>query len=137
MLEAQLEQLRAQGLRITRPRRAILVALEACERPVSVEDLRAQLDEQAPDLATIYRTLDALLSCGAVHRVDLGEGYSRWELARLPEHEHLVCTRCGAVECVEIREIGALLRAIEERQGFRVERCRLELSGVCRRCLGA
>ena len=128
------QRLRDLGLRLTKPRRAIIEALDGFGYPAPVEEIRQRMGAKAPDLATVYRNLDTLFEAGLAHKVDLGEGFMRWEPARDREHHHLVCSRCGKVECIDFCSIGPMIRKAAAERGFIVEGHRVELRGRCSRC---
>jgi Fur family transcriptional regulator, ferric uptake regulator len=67
---------------------------------------------------------------------DFGEGFKRYEhrLSRQPEHEHLICTECGAVTEFKSREVQEIKGAVEAEYGFRASRHKLEIYGLCRSC---
>src|SRR5437879_239108 len=53
--------------------------------------------------ATVYRTLDLLVSSGLVAERDFGEGFKRYEPTPPGQtHEHCVCTGCGRVRVSSI-----------------------------------
>ena len=65
----------------------------------------------------------------------------RWELAEdlTGHHHHLICASCGHVEDVPAsagleRSVAAAAAAITRTTGFRTQRHRVDLVGVCKRC---
>ena len=49
-------------------------------------------------LATVYRTLDLLVTSGLVAQRDFGEGFKRYEPVPPGQaHEHCICSACGRV----------------------------------------
>ena len=50
-------------------------------------------------------------------------------------HDHLICNGCGALQDVTIKLPAQLLGHAARGEGFRVERYRTELFGLCGRCL--
>ena len=49
-------------------------------------------------------------------------------------HDHLVCTRCGAITEFENETIEKLQGEVAAGYGFIIETHKLELYGVCARC---
>jgi len=88
--------LRDAGLRVTRPRLALLSFLASAGRPVSVQRIADHV--KSADRATIYRMLEALLEAGLLRACDVGHGHLDYELAHLPHHHHALCTECGKIE---------------------------------------
>jgi len=129
--------LRDRRLPVTRQR--VLVAevlLESRDHP-SVEVLRRRLVERGEHvgLATLYRTVDALVQSGLVREHDFGEGFKRYEPAEeTSEHAHLVCRRCGGVVEFSNDRLERMLRMTADEQHFHYERHRVEIHGVCAAC---
>lgn len=130
--------LRDQGLRLTRQRETIVGAFLSCEGHLSIDELYQEvrgLDERI-GYATVYRTLRLLKDCGLASEHRFGGSAGRFEPAGpvKHQHEHFVCTQCGAV--LEHSD-GAMQRALDEvasQLDFRVERHELEVWGCCKGC---
>ncbi|HET9016440.1 MAG TPA: Fur family transcriptional regulator [Thermomicrobiaceae bacterium] len=131
-----LEALRAYGIRVTRPRRAVVV--EVCRQAgvFSADDVYQALERAGAGVgrATVFRTLDVLVGAealGRVHRPDGGHGY----VLHHPGHRHHVtCSSCGAVAEFEGCDLGALARDLAGRTHFRIEGHWLEFFGYCPDC---
>src|SRR5918999_3307606 len=97
-LQPLLDLVRANGGRVTAPRRAILAALLEADGHVTAEDLTARVQSRLPDVhvSTVYRTLETLADLGVVVHVHLGHGRAVFHLAD-DRHQHLVCDHCGRV----------------------------------------
>jgi Fur family transcriptional regulator, ferric uptake regulator len=130
--------LRDQGLPVTQQREAIAELVFGSDEHLSVDDIEKRLREAGDRIgkATIYRTLDLLVRSQLVAEHDFGEGFKRYEhrLSRQPEHEHLICTECGAVTEFKSREVQEIKGAVEAEYGFRASRHKLEIYGLCRSC---
>jgi Fe2+ or Zn2+ uptake regulation protein len=133
------ERLRAVGQRLTANRQALLDALTASARPLTIPEI---LDER-PDLAqsSVYRNLVVLEEAEVVHRVVGTDEFARWELTEdlAGHHHHLICASCGRVEDVPAsagleRSVAAAAAAITRTTGFRTQHHRLDLVGVCENC---
>lgn len=129
--------LRDRRLPITRQRVLVAEVLLASEDHPSVEQLRRRLVERGEHvgMATLYRTVDALVKSGLVRERDFGEGFKRFEPAReSSEHAHLVCDRCGAVVEFSNERLERMLRMTADEYRFHYERHRVEIHGVCADC---
>lgn len=134
LLKETLEILRQSGLRITRPRRALLQALLARRQPATIEDLHRDLDPGLCDLATVYRCLAAFEKLHLVRRCHFHDGTSLYEIELGPEHHHhIVCTSCQKVEALDFCVVEGLERLVRER-GYRNVSHMLEFFGVCAAC---
>lgn len=129
--------LRDRRLPVTRQRVTVAEVLLSSDDHPSVELLRRRLVERGEHvgMATLYRTVDALVKSGLVRERDFGEGYKRYEPAReANEHAHLVCRRCGAVVEFSNERLERMLRITADEHRFQYERHRVEIHGVCEQC---
>ena len=119
--------------RQTRQRDAIRGALAESGRPLSPQELLAAARGTLPRLgiATVYRTVKAMLEDGALHAVELPGAPARYELAGKSHHHHFHCRACDGVFEVEAcpGRMSGLLPG-----GFRLERHEIILYGVCADC---
>lgn len=132
-------RLRAAGERVTPQRVVVADALAEEGRQVTAQELWESLRRQRPGLgrATVFRTLEALVSAGVARRLEL-EGHVYGYVSCTPRHHHHIsCGTCGRVE-----EIGeAYIRPVAERLsaelGFEIDDARLDFYGRCGRCRAA
>ncbi|MFV0474102.1 MAG: Fur family transcriptional regulator [Pikeienuella sp.] len=125
--------LRADGVRITRQRAALLKVLaEADDHPDATElHRRAKAIETTVSLATVYRTLSALEAQGVVHRLAFEGEPARFETTDAPHHDHIIDMDSGEVIEFRSEKIEALQALIAEELGYDLVHHRLEL--YCRR----
>jgi Fe2+ or Zn2+ uptake regulation protein len=135
------QRLRRADQRYTKGRRALVHALRAVGRPVTIPELV----DVTPGLAisSAYRNLTVLESTGVVHRIVLGgDDHARFELAEVltaNHHHHLICTACGAVDDFTVpgrleKAVSAALADVATATGFRPADHRLDLVGTCASC---
>jgi Fur family ferric uptake transcriptional regulator len=131
-----LASLREAGLRVTKPRKAMLHALSLADGPVSIEALHHTLDDGVADLVTVYRSVLAFLEYGIVQRHPLENGKNLYCLADTGHHQHhhhVICRLCGRMDelggCVaeKFEEIARQLGYIRISHVF-------EIYGVCSKC---
>ena len=130
----------ARGQHYTTGRRALIEALAALRRPVTIGELL----EAAPGLATstAYRNLTVLSEAGAVARVSGGDEFGRFELSEQvsgEHHHHVVCAGCGLVMDARVPDrleaaLEEAARAVAEVNNFAIIGHRLELIGRCGDC---
>jgi Fe2+ or Zn2+ uptake regulation protein len=132
-------RLRTVGQRLTANRAALVEALAAAPRPLTIPEVL----EERPGLAqsSVYRNLVVLEDAGIVHRVVGTDEFARWELAEdlTGHHHHLICASCGRVEDVPAsagleRSVAAAAAAVTRATGFRTQHHRVDLVGVCATC---
>ena len=94
---------REKQYKVTPQRQKILQTfIDNQEKHLSAEDVYLLLQVDSPDigLATVYRSLEMLEELGFLHRIEFGDGKSRYELATgesTHAHHHLICLSCGTV----------------------------------------
>jgi Fur family transcriptional regulator, ferric uptake regulator len=129
---AQLEtDLRADGVRVTRQRLAIMHVLRAAEDHPRAEDILARAKEQDPSVsqATVYRTLAMLEKAGTVLRNEFDGAGARYELAGGAHHDHLIDLDTGEVIEFHSLKIERLQAEIAAELGYHIDWHRLELYG--------
>jgi Fur family ferric uptake transcriptional regulator len=89
----------AKRIRNTKQLRAIRESLDGTDRPMSIEEIHraAQARENGLGVATVYRTVKALVEEGAVVAITLPGETPRFELAGKGHHHHFQCNHCGRV----------------------------------------
>ena len=137
MIKNLIAGLRAEGRRLTRPRKAILDVLEKSKYPLSAADVHARLkrEQVAADLVTVYRTLAVLKKLGLIAQVELGEGQFRYETRHGREHHHHIrCRGCGRIADLMLCPLKKLTALVERETRFTVEEHSLEFFGWCPKC---
>lgn len=136
---------REHGLKLTVPRRVIIDILDNEEEYLTAEDVYMKVYETHPNigLATVYRTLQLLEEISLVHRLETGDGKSRFKLfGEKDRHERLVfiCAGCGRTKVVDEltdEERGAL-DLMEKRgraeESFRSVQRTVQFYGYCTGC---
>lgn len=130
------DALRAEGVRVTRQRQAILKVLADADDHPDANELhrRTQAVDSSVSLATVYRTLSVLESRGVIHRHAFEGGGARFEAADEPHHDHLIDLETGDVIEFRSDKIEKLQAQIAAELGYDVVHHRLEL--YCRKRSG-
>lgn len=85
--------------------------------------------------ATVYRTLQWMVSSGLAHKVDFGEGRSRFEPSlRHPRHFHLICNTCHRSSEFLSSDIEAMLEEVTASRRFQTTQSVIQVFGVCDDC---
>ena len=118
------------GYRITQPRRDVVKLLETKPDGFGAEEINAAL----PDVgrATVYRTIRLLLDIGVICKLVMRDGSTKYSLARVEHHHHLVCVRCGTVEEFLDSTIERLVRAIGAEVSGEILGHRIEFDVICK-----
>ncbi len=129
--DGSLTGLRADGVRVTRQRVAILQVLRDASDHPGAEDIlaRARVIDPTVSLATVYRTLSVLEKAGTVLRNEFGGAGARYELASAAHHDHLIDLDTGAVVEFRSDQIERLQAEIAAELGFDIEWHRFEIYG--------
>lgn len=124
------------GHRLTEPRRAVAELIAGREGHFTAADLAADARRRHLPIgrATIFRALDLLLELGVVERLDLPSGEHAYIGCEPAHHHHVVCSSCGRATDIDDAGLRAVVDAIGERTGYRIDAHRLELFGRCPSC---
>lgn len=131
-----LAALKSTGYRVTRQRLAVIHAALAYGRHFTA----AEIERDAVRLdagigrATVFRTLEAMVSCGSLARVSGGPVRGYVVCGAQDHHHHLVCSGCGLVVKVPGCQAQEHVAELSETTGFRVDGHHLEYYGLCSTC---
>jgi Fur family ferric uptake transcriptional regulator len=137
--QADFERLvRSAGLRVTRPRLAVLSALH--DRPHSDTDsiigvVRRDLGEVSHQ--AVYDVLRALTAAGLVRRIQPSGSVARYETRVGDNHHHVVCRSCGAITDVDCAVGGTPCLTASEDHGFAIDEAEVIYWGHCPDCVSA
>ena len=133
------ELIRGAGLRVTRPRVAVLSALAG--RPhADAEAVAAAARAELGSVSTqaVYDVLRAFTAAGLVRRIEPAGSPARFEVRVGDNHHHAVCRECGAIEDVDCA-VGArpCLDARDTGHGFVIDEAEVTYWGTCPACATA
>lgn len=128
-------RLRASGLRVTKPRLAVLA--EVSERPhADVDTIAAGARERIGSLSTqaVYDVLYALTHAGLLRRIEPAGSPARFELETGDNHHHLVCRSCGVIADVDCAAGEKPCLHVHDRSGYLIDEAEVTFWGVCPEC---
>ena len=132
-------RIHAADQRFTASRERCLAVLARTGRPLTIPEIVAA--DRSLATSSVYRNVIALEALGIVHCVTTVGDFQYYELSdELTEHHHhLVCSNCGTVDDVAAsarleQSLRDAAREIGRRTGFRAERHRVDIIGLCGRC---
>jgi Fur family ferric uptake transcriptional regulator len=130
--------LRDRGLRVTRPRLAVLAVLTECRAHLDVEEITAQVRERLESVSVqaVYDVLGALTAAGLARRIAPAGGPARYEARAGDNHHHLVCRKCGQITDVDCAAGAAPCLDPIDAAGFLVDEAEVTYWGVCANCQG-
>jgi Fur family ferric uptake transcriptional regulator len=127
--------LREAGLRVTRPRVAVLTA--AHEHPhADTNSIIGVVREELGDVSVqaVYDVLRALTDTGLLRRIEPAGSVPRYEARVGDNHHHVVCRSCGAIADVEcVVGVAPCLDACNH-NGFEVDEAEVVFWGRCPEC---
>ncbi len=136
---ADLEQaLRAAGLRVTRPRLAVLAAVQAqphLDTEALIDAARAVLPSVSHQ--AVYDVLRVLTDSGLVRRIQPQGSVARYEARVGDNHHHLVCRSCGAITDIDCAIGQAPCLTPVDGGDFLVDEAEVIYWGRCRSCATA
>jgi Fur family ferric uptake transcriptional regulator len=130
--------LRGAGLRVTRPRLAVLSAVH--DHPhadtdsiiTAVRQEIGQVSHQA-----VYDVLHALTAAGLVRRFQPSGSVARYEARVRDNHHHVVCRSCGAIADVDGAVGDALCLTPPDGSGYEINDAEVIYWGRCPECVAA
>ena len=135
-LEKWIDRLQTTGLKLTKPRRAILEYLHNQNHPITNREIYDGLSNNC-DLASVYRTINLFIEIGLVQQYDFGDGIARFELIEPGEHSHhhhIICNDCSKVIELDHCFPDSLSETIAKHTGFTRITHKLEFFGLCSNC---
>jgi Fur family transcriptional regulator, ferric uptake regulator len=134
--EELVEQLRANGYRLTPARQLVLGAVTRLEHATpDALCVEVQRTASSVNLSTVYRTLELLEDLGLVTHTHLGHGAPIYHAAAEQRHLHLVCRDCETVIETDIAIADPLVGQLREQFGFETDLAHFAVFGRCRDCL--
>jgi Fur family transcriptional regulator, stress-responsive regulator len=130
--------LRAAGLRVTRPRVAVLTAL----RDHSHADTDSIIGVVRQDLGevshqAVYDVLHALTDAGLVRRIQPMGSVARYEARVGDNHHHVVCRSCGAMADVDCAVGDTPCLTAADDSGYEIDEAEVIYWGRCPECVVA
>ena len=129
------ELLRAHGLRVTRPRLAVLEVLTEGGH-LEVEDVARRVRARLDSVSTqaVYDVLGALSRAGLARRIEPAGSPARFEARAGDNHHHIVCRGCGTVADVDCAVGERPCLTPSEGHGFELDEAEVTFWGLCPTC---
>lgn len=127
--------LREAGLRVTRPRVAVLEALERSPHADTAEVIdaaRAVVPEVSHQ--AVYDSLATLTEAGLVRRIQPHGHAARYERRVGDNHHHVVCRTCGSIADVDCATGEAPCLVPSQTHGFAIDEAEVIFWGTCPAC---
>lgn len=127
------EKLKANALKVTPQRSAILEEIEAAGH-INIENLFDILRISFPSisLATVYKNVSQMHELGILEVIKAPNHKPQYEISKAP-HIHLACNNCGSIIDMN-RCINELITSAEDESGYRLNHSTVVLDGLCPDC---
>ena len=127
--------LRAAGLRVTRPRLAVLGVVQ--HHPLADTDqiiglVRTEIGKVSHQ--AVYDVLRALTTAGLLRRIEPAGSTARYEARIGDNHHHVVCRSCGAIADVDCAVGHAPCLTASDGHGFSIDEAEVVYWGRCPDC---
>ncbi len=133
---ADLERaLRDAGLRVTRPRLAVLHAVHAnphVDTEALIGAARSRMGEVSHQ--AVYDVLRVLVAAGIVRRIEPQGSDARYEARVGDNHHHVVCRSCGAIADVDCAVGEAPCLTASDDAGYTIDEAEVIYWGRCPTC---
>ncbi|MDT0528370.1 Fur family transcriptional regulator [Micromonospora sp. DSM 115977] len=129
------ELLRSRGLRVTRPRLAVLDVLAAGGH-LEVDEITRQVRQRIDSVSTqaVYDVLGALSRAGLSRRIEPAGSPARYEARAGDNHHHVVCRGCGEIADIDCAVGSAPCLDPDIAHGFEVDEAEVTFWGLCPTC---
>ena len=127
--------LRGAGVRVTRPRLAVLSAVHACPHADTESVMKAvRADLGAVSHQAVYDVLRALTDAGLLRRIQPAGSVARYEARVGDNHHHVVCRSCGAIADVDCAVAETPCLTASDDAGFQIDEAEVVYWGRCPTC---
>jgi Fur family ferric uptake transcriptional regulator len=128
--------LKARGLRVTRPRLAVIEVLEARRGHLDVEEITAEVRARLDSVSVqaVYDVLSALSRAGLVRRIEPAGSPARFERRIGDNHHHVVCRGCGEIADVDCAVGMAPCLDPSDAHGYELDEAEVTFWGLCPAC---
>lgn len=127
--------MRDADLRVTRPRLAVLGAVDA--RPhADTESIIAMVRAELGDVSNqaVYDVLRALTAARLVRRIEPAGSVARYESRVSDNHHHVVCRSCGVIADVDCAVGQTPCLTASHNHGFVIDEAEVTYWGLCLPC---
>lgn len=129
------ERLRARSLKATSARVQLMELISDFGKAMPFSEIQKAL--QPIDRVTLYRTINALVEHGIIHKAIVTEGETYYAMCSHScdsdhhhhQHVHFKCSACNEVTCVETD-----VRVQFSIPGHQVAQFEIQASGICPNC---
>ncbi|WP_068270884.1 Fur family transcriptional regulator [Aldersonia kunmingensis] len=129
------DQLRGADLRVTRPRVAVLEAVDANPH-ADTETILGAVRSALPEVSrqAVYDVLNALTTANLVRKIQPSGSLARYESRVGDNHHHVICRSCGVIADVDCAVGEAPCLTPSDYNGFVLDEAEVIYWGLCANC---
>ena len=126
---------RDNNMKLTPQRIAIYEMLMSTKSHPSAETIYDSIKDRYPtmSLATVYKTLKALVQLNLAQEINVGEGNFRYD-ANAEPHPHIVCINCGRVDDIDNLDLSFINESAENFTDYDILKSKVYFYGICSDC---
>ena len=127
--------LRGAGLRVTRPRVAVLGAVHTYPH-ASADTILGAVRRDLPEVShqAVYDCLHALTAADLLRRIQPSGSVARYEARVGDNHHHVVCRSCGAISDVDCATGDTPCLTASDDHGYLIDEAEVTYWGLCPDC---
>jgi len=129
------QRLRERGLRVTRPRLAVLEILGEGGH-LEVDEIAERVRHRLDSVSTqaVYDVLGALARAGLARRIEPAGSPARYEARTGDNHHHVVCRSCGTIRDIDCAVGRAPCLDPGEAADYEIDEAEVTFWGLCPTC---
>jgi Fur family ferric uptake transcriptional regulator len=130
------DALRSCGLRVTKPRLAVLDVLAEGPGHLDVDAIAARVRQRLDSVSTqaVYDVLGVLSRAGLARRIEPAGSPALYESRAGDNHHHVVCRGCGIIKDVDCVVGAAPCLDPSLADGYEVDEAEVTFWGLCPDC---
>ncbi len=135
MIDTLSAAFRDNNMKLTPQRIAIYEMLMSTKSHPSAETIYDSIKDRYPtmSLATVYKTLKALVQLNLAQEINVGEGNFRYD-ANAEPHPHIVCINCGRVDDIDNLDLSFINESAENFTDYDILKSKVYFYGICSDC---
>ena len=137
LIERFKSALKSENMKFTPQRYSVMMDVVNSKEHRECEEIYLSLRSTGDNVsrATVYRTLDILVTHDFARKIDIGDGRSRYETKiDHPHHDHMICITCGGITEFMNDEIEILQDKVCDDYNFKLIKHIHQLFGICSKC---
>ncbi len=135
MIINRYNKVKMRGYPQTKQRKLLLEIIRKTNRHIDAKELfeLAVNKDSSISAATVYRSLKLFKELELIDEKRLGQSRCYYEIKHSPQHQHLVCSKCGKVVDFNC-PLSEIIKKVKHEKGFVVTKAEIFMEGYCLEC---